>query len=126
MGTARKQLFALFACSLVLWTVGNGLLPLLPLYDVHLGASPAVATYYMSIIYIGVAGGTFAACRVSDRFQRRRTTLVVVGVLAIPAVWLMGRATDLQQLTALTATAWFPGGMMLTTTGILTGLLATG
>jgi len=38
----RKQLFALFSCSLIGWTVGNGLIPLLPVYATQIGAEPAV------------------------------------------------------------------------------------
>jgi len=55
---ARKQLFALFLCSLIVWTVGNGLLPLLPAYAVHLGAAPAVVRYYLSFSYFALAAGT--------------------------------------------------------------------
>ena len=39
---SRKQLFALFLCSLVIWTTGSGLIPLLPVYATQMGAAPAV------------------------------------------------------------------------------------
>ena len=38
---SKKQILALFVCSLVPWTVGNGLVPLLPVYATQLGADPA-------------------------------------------------------------------------------------
>jgi hypothetical protein len=49
---SKKQLFALFVCSLVPYVVGNGLLPLLPVYAAHLGAESAEAGYYLSISYL--------------------------------------------------------------------------
>ena len=39
----KRQLFILFFCSLIIWIVGNGLLPLLPVYAVRLGASSTQA-----------------------------------------------------------------------------------
>lgn len=120
----KKQLFALFFCSLILWTVGNGLLPLLPVYATQLGAAPAVAGYYLSFSYLALAAGTFIAGWLSDKLQRRKTLLIVSGVVIIPAIWLMGRVTNVWHLTAMTATANFLGGMMLTLVSILTGLFA--
>jgi len=121
---SKKQLFALFVCSLVPWVVGNGLLPLLPVYAAHLGAESAEAGYYLSFSYLALAGGTIAAGWFSDRLQRRKTLLVVAGVVSIPGVWLMGRATNVWHLTALTASVWFSGGVGLALISILTGLFA--
>ena len=121
---SKKQLLALFVCSLILWTVGNGLLPLLPVYATQLGAAPAVAGYYLSFSYLALAAGTFIAGWLSDKLQRRKTLLIVSGVVIIPAIWLMGRVTNVWHLTAMTATVWFLGGMMLTLVSILTGLFA--
>ncbi len=121
---SKKQLFALFVCSLILWTVGNGLLPLLPVYATQLGAAPAVAGYYLSFSYLALATGTVVAGWLSDKLQRRKTLLIVIGVVIIPTIWLMGRATNVWHLAALTATVWFLGGMVLTLVSILTGLFA--
>lgn len=121
---SKKQLFALFLCSLAIWTVGNGLLPLLPVCATQIGAAPAVVGYYLSFSYLALATGTVAAGWLSDKFQRRKTLLIVGGVVSIPAIWLMGRATNVWHLAALTATVWFLGGMVLTLISILTGLFA--
>jgi len=43
MNITRNQLTALFVCSLVTWSVGNGLIPLPPLYAAKLGAGAAAA-----------------------------------------------------------------------------------
>ena len=55
---SRKQLWVLFVCSLIHWTVGNGLLPLLPVYATHLGADQAAVGYYLSFVYVALLAGT--------------------------------------------------------------------
>jgi MFS family permease len=121
---SKKQLFALFLCSLVPWTAGNGVLPLLPVYATQLGAAPAVAGYYLSFSYLTLPAGTVVAGWLSDKLQRRKTLLIVAGVVSIPAFWLMGRATNIWHLAALTAAVWFLGSIGLTLLSIPTGLFA--
>ena len=121
---SKKQLFALFVCSLIPWTAGNGLLPLLPVYATQLGAAPAVTGYYLSFSYLALATGTIVTGWLSDKLQRRKTLFIVISVVIIPAMWLMSRATNIWHLAALTATVWFLGGMMLTLVSILAGLFA--
>ena len=48
----KKQLGALLFSSLALFTAGNGLIPLLPIYAIQLGAETATAEYYLSFSYI--------------------------------------------------------------------------
>ena len=121
---SKKQLSTLFLCSLIYWTVGNGLLPLLPVYATQLGAAPSVIGYYLSFVYIGLAMGTIIVGWLSDKFQRRKIMLIINGVLSVPVCWLMGRVTNIWYLTALTAGLWFLGGVALTLLSILTGLFA--
>lgn len=120
----KRQLYSLFFCSLIPWILGNGLLPLLPLYASHLGSSPAFVGYYLSFSYLALALGTLAAGWISDAFQQRKVPLIIIGVLNIPVIWLMGQVTALWQLTALTAFIWFMGGVGLTLIMILAGLFA--
>ena len=121
---SKKQLSTLFLCSLIYWTIGNGLLPLLPVYATQLGAAPSVIGSYLSIVYIGLAMGTITAGWLSDKFQRRKIMLIINGVLSVPVCWLMGRVTNIWYLTSLTAGLWFLGGVGLTLLSILTGLFA--
>ena len=44
---SKKQIATLFFCSLVPWTVGNGLVPLLPVYAGQLGANQSMAGNYL-------------------------------------------------------------------------------
>ena len=114
----------LFFGLLVPWTVGNGLIPLLPIYALQLGASQAVAGYYFSFVFTALTAGTLFAGWLSDRLQCRKLLLILSGTMMIPAIWLMGQATTLWQLAITTAAVWFLGGMEITVINTLAGLIA--
>jgi MFS family permease len=120
----KKQLAALFAGGLVAWTLAQGLLALLPVYAVRLGADPASAGNYLALAFFALTMGTLVAGWLSDRVQRRRLLIVVAGLANIPATWLMGQATAFWQLAVLTAIVWFFIGILFTAASILTGLFA--
>ena len=121
---SKIQLAALFYCSLALWTVGNGLIPLLPVYVRQLGAGASVIGYSLSIIYLALATGTIFAGWLSDRFQRRKPFFIMSGVGCVLALWLVGRTVNIWVATSFFALAWFFGGMGLSLLSILTGLFA--
>jgi len=121
---SKKQILALFVCSLVPWTVGNGLVPLLPVYATQLGADPAAAGYYLAFSYFALAVGAVAAGWLSDRLRRRKMPLIISGLAGIPIAWLIGRVGNIWGLSMLTAMLWFCGGLGLALIGILTGLSA--
>jgi MFS family permease len=121
---SKKQFAVLFLCNLVTWTVGAGLIPLLPVYAATLGAGPLLTGYYLAFVYAALTAGTVAAGWLSDALQHRKALLIVAGVVNVPATWLMGQATTIYQLAALTATVWFFGGMQLAMLGVLAGLFA--
>jgi MFS family permease len=121
---SKRQLAALFYCSLVLWTVGNGLIPLLPVYVRQLGAGASVIGYSLSVIYLALATGTIFAGWLSDRFRRRKPFFIMSGVGCVLALWLVGRAGNVWVATSLFALAWFFGGMGLSLLSILTGVFA--
>ena len=120
---SRKQLLVLFVLSTLIWTF-NGVLPLLPVYAALLGAKPAAIGNYLSLSYLALVIGTVFAGWLSDKLQRRKVWLVIGSTIGIPGVWLMGHASNIQQLTALTAGVWFIGGIGVTLISILTGLFA--
>ena len=120
----KKQLVALFICSLVIWILGNGLLPLLPVCAKQLGAKSAATGYYMSFTYFAIAASAVTAGWLSDKFQRRKILLILVGVLAIPSTLLLGQVPSFGHLIVLTAVLWFLGGMGLTLVSILAGMCA--
>jgi MFS family permease len=120
----RKQLGLLFCCSLVLWTVDNGSLPLLPVNASRLGASPTVTGFYLSFTYLALTAGTLGAGWLSDRLQSRKTLMAAAGLAAVPVTWLAGQARDVWQLALLTAALYLLLGVALTLANILAGLSA--
>jgi MFS family permease len=119
---SKKQIIALLICNLVLWTVGNGMLPLLPVYAVQLGADSATAGYYLAFAYIAIAVGAISAGWVSDRLNLRKKPIILVGLVSIPLCWMMGRAGNIWILGLLTALLWACGGLALALVAILAGL----
>jgi MFS family permease len=124
MGMGKRQLLTLFLCSLVPWTIGNGMSSLLPVYAADLGASPAVAGCQMSLYYLALAIGTVSAGWLSDRLQRRKALVIAGGVMSLPTLWLMGRITNTWALAVISATWYFWAGMSITLINILAGLFA--
>jgi len=121
---AKKQLVALFACALVGWTIMQSLLNLLPVYAVHLGADQALAGNFLALAFVALTAGTLAAGWLSDKLQRRKSMLILVGLLNVPATWLMGQATEFWQLALLTVIVYFLISFGFTTINILAGLFA--
>lgn len=120
----KKQVMSLFVCSLVPWTVGNGLVPLLPVYATLLGADQVTAGNYLAFSYFAIALGAISAGWVSDRFHNRKIPIILAGLAGIPATYLLGRVESILALTLLTALLWFCGGLGIALIGILTGLSA--
>jgi MFS family permease len=121
---SRKQLLALFSCNFIIWTVGNGIPPLLPVYARQLGAAPALAGYYLSLNCLALAVGTVLGGWLSDRLGRRRRLLIAAGVLIIPTAWLMSRVTNMWQLAAVSTVLAFLIGTGIVLINILAGLFA--
>ncbi len=120
----KKQLAGLFICSLLIWTYGNGLLPLLPVYATKLGAESDLIGYYMSFVYVAIALSTVTAGWLSDRLQNRKKLLFWTGVILILVSLLLGKLVSFGALVILTALMWFLGGMQLTLISILAGISA--
>ena len=110
---SKRQLILLFLCSLVPWTVGNGLMPILPVYALRIGASQALSGYYLSISFLGLAAGTYSAGWLSDQLQQRKIPLIIAGFLMGPIIWMMGRTRNFWQLTVLTTTFMFLAGVVI-------------
>lgn len=121
---SKKQLILLFIAILVPWTVGNGLLPIVPVYAFELGASESEAGYCISFAFLALAAGTLLAGWLSDKFQRRKLLLIVAASIGIPSLWLMGRVRNPWQLAATTAAVWLSIGTALAIITVLVGLSA--
>lgn len=121
---SKKQLSALFVCSLVTWTIIQGTIALLPVYAVRLGAEPASIGMYLSLTFLALTLGTLATGWLADKLQRRKAMVVLAGAVNAPATWLMGQTTAFWQLAILTAFVWFLVGVGYTAVTILAGLFA--
>jgi DHA1 family multidrug resistance protein-like MFS transporter len=121
---SKRQLWSLFICGLIPYTVGNGLLPLLPIYAIQLGADSVLAGYYVSVAYFALAIGTFLAGWLSDKLQHRKVMLFSAGIVMTPLIFLMGYVTNIWHLVGVTAGVWFVGGIEIALVNILTGLFA--
>lgn len=120
----KRQLVLLFLCSLVPWTIGNGIIPLLPVFAAKLGASPAESGAFLAVAYVAITLGALSAGWISQRLHSRRKPLLVLSLVAVPLTWLCGQAADLLQLTLVTSALWFCGGIAFALTSILAGMLA--
>ena len=121
----KKQLMALSLCSLVPWTVGFGILPLILVYANKLGATAVISGIWLSLAYIAMATGSIITGWLSDRFQRRKILLIVAGLLSIPATWSMGLTTNIWQLAMFMAImCFFLHGMAVTLISTMAGLFA--
>jgi len=109
---SKKQLTLLFMCGLVPWTIGNGILPLLPVYATKLGANPAAAGFYLSFAFLSLAAGTSLAGWLSDKLQRRKLLIIIAGVVGIPAIFLMGQAKTILYLATVNGVSWFMNGFL--------------
>ena len=120
----KKQLIALFSCSLVGWTILQSILNLLPVYAVQLGADETLAGNLLALAFAALTAGTLLAGWLSDKFQRRKSMLILAGLLNVPATWLMGQAKGFWQLAILTIIVYFLIGLGFITINILAGLFA--
>jgi AAHS family 4-hydroxybenzoate transporter-like MFS transporter len=117
----RRQQAALLLASLVLWTFGNAIMGIWPLYAVALGASPAATGNFLALGFLGMAAGTLSTGWLLSRWQRPRALFLATILLGIPAALIMARATAVWQLAAGTTMAFTAAGVSLALFNISTG-----
>jgi MFS family permease len=104
--------------------MGNGFLPLMPIYAQQCGATTEIAGYYVGFAFLCVSAGSLLGGRLSDRLSRRRFLLAAAGLVAIPATWLVGRVGNVWQLALATGVLWLIGGLCLGVVGAIAGTQA--
>ena len=117
----QRKLAGLFVCSLVVYSYGNGFLPLMPLYAQRLGATSETAGYYVGFSYLLLAIGTFVGGWLSDAAPSRRALLAGSGILAFPLTWLLGRVETFGQLVVVNGAQWLVIGVCLAVIGAIAG-----
>lgn len=118
------QLILFFGYGLVNWSIGNGLLPILPSIASSLGADKFLVGVYLAASYVALAFGTLAAGYLADRVGHRKALMIAAGLAEALLVVLVSQARVLWQLAILTASTWCVAGMGVTTVTIQAGLLA--
>lgn len=106
----KRILLPLFFINFVVYFVGTGLLPLLPLYASRFGITSTGIGLHIAFIFAAITLGTLLSGRIAHRFSTR-TVFLAVGFLGIPALALLGRSTAFWQVILLTAVIWFLSGV---------------
>jgi hypothetical protein len=70
---SKRQLALLFGCQLIIWWVGVGLWPLLPVYAAALGAAPSTIGIFFALLSTSVTAGSAVA-----RWPRARCSSAMV------------------------------------------------
>jgi MFS family permease len=123
---SKRQIISLFLCNLVVWTIGHGIMPLLPVQATGLGAGQALGGACLALSMLAMTAGNVSAGWLSGRFRHRRIPVLVAGLSAAPGLWLMGRATTLAGLVMAMAVLFFSAGVVLASNSITAGLYAKG
>lgn len=120
----RRQLLLLSLYTVVIWSLGNGLLPLLPKFATGLGASDVDIGYFLALSYGAIALGSASAGWLSGRLGRIRVQMVVMALVVSPLFLLTSQVTAFWQLLAVSVVLWWFGGVSLTLATIVAGLSA--
>jgi MFS family permease len=118
----NKQLLYLSLCTFIILFVGMGLFPVLPSYDAQFGATRTVVGIHFALMYAANVAGHMLAGDAErftgkGRIRHRRDA-------GNSCIGLLGYATALGHVIALTAIAWFCGGVGFALVGVFTGLHA--
>ncbi|MBN1835521.1 MAG: MFS transporter [Spirochaetales bacterium] len=109
---------------LACWTVGNGTMPVLPLYAIEQGASQSTSGLFLASAFLCLALGTMAPGVLPKSFRHRRMLLVASGVPIVFLTWLCGRVVGVLQLAVVTGVLWFLAGIVFSQCATLVGLTA--
>lgn len=120
----KKQLIPIFLYSCIIWSLGNGLLPLLPIYAKELGASASVIGYYLAISYAALAAGTLSAGWLADLVKSRKLLLIIAGMLNVFVLFFLGYFLKIKYLIIFTSVVWFLGGISIASLLTITGMYA--
>lgn len=123
-GKWNQPLVYVFLSSFIVLFVGMGLFPILPLYATQFGATKTLVGAYFAVIYIANATGSFLPAWLANRITNRNL-FVAVSLVGLPALFLMGKASNLSQVIILTSMLWFSGGSVMALVNVFTGMYAS-
>jgi len=107
----KSHFILLFLSSLIIWTTGNGLLPLLPVYAKSLGANDFMVGAYLAFSYLCLALGVMSSGYIVGPQVSRKRLIIYSGLVCLPLTWLMGWVNSVELLIPITSLLWFLGGI---------------
>jgi MFS family permease len=117
----KKTMIGLSLCYLAVFAMGNGFLPLMPIYAEKLGGTKESAGFYLAFAFLCVSGGALVGGRLSDITRHRRFALAAAGIAEVPATWLVGKVQNIWQLALATGAGWLFLGTTLGIVGAIVG-----
>jgi MFS family permease len=120
IGLTDKKMLTMLYTNLVIFTVGMGLFPILPLYTAQLGLQRGAIGIFFGVIYLANATGAMSTGWLSARISRRQL-FIAAGVIGAPAIALIGQTQAVWLVSLLSAIAWFTGGMLLSLINVYIG-----
>jgi DHA1 family tetracycline resistance protein-like MFS transporter len=121
---SKRQIAALFVCSMIPYLMGNAQISLLPLYLQRLGADPSSNGLSLAVIELALAAGTFSSGWIANRVGRHKQILAGAALFSFPFSFLMSEVTNINLLLLLLGVGWFLGGLALGILNILVGMMA--
>lgn len=118
----NRQLHVLFICNLLVFSTSNGLLPLLPVYAVDLGATPTLVGGLMAFAYTTLTIGTLMTKTLIRRFRNPRRLFVSMSLMCAILMTTLGMVATIWQLAVVMATLWFCGGIVIALIAVFTGI----
>lgn len=115
---------SLFICYLIPFTVGNGLLALLPVYVTRFDANPTTTGFYLAFTFAGLTAGSLSTGWLSSRVQSQKGLMIVSALVSSVMTLLIGQADSMGLMALFTVIAWFAAGIQVALVTILTGRYA--
>jgi MFS family permease len=120
----KKYLVGPFLCSFAAWVIGNGTVPLVPLYAMERGASAAGSGLFMAFAFGCLALGTVAPSALPRRCARRRLLVAAAGGAWALVALLISQTRTLLSFAAFAGAGYFLAGIVFSQSAVLTGLAA--
>jgi len=113
---------AIFLASFLLWCVGNGIMPLLPVRAGGLGLENELIGLFLSGAFASLLAGTLLVGRFFDRIRNPSLLVLACGPAGTAALVLMAVSTTAAPFIAGTFVAWGCTGALIATLNAAAGL----
>ena len=121
---SNKQLIALSLSYAVIFAGVSSLVALMPIYLTKLGAEPTLTGFFLAFAFLSLSFSNIVGGWLSNRFQSRKTLLILSGTFAAPIALIISQVTNVTLLMILMGGLFFAMGITMTMVNILAGLFA--